>query len=117
MSNGATNCEQRWRRRTGDCWACFDALPSPVRWRMQQNAYDVRSVNALMLWRSFRRQLASFCKAERHLLRYLEQCGSLERTDYAAAYRDRHGMPLPHVAAGASVLRAGRRVAGPDRTE
>jgi hypothetical protein len=65
MSNDATNREQRWRRHDGDCWACFDALPPAVRWRMQQNAYDVWSVNALMLWRSFRRQLASSHKAER----------------------------------------------------
>jgi hypothetical protein len=36
---------------------------------MQQNAYDVWSVNALMLWRSFRRKLAASRKAERRLLR------------------------------------------------
>jgi hypothetical protein len=114
MSNDATNREQRWRRHDGDCWACFDTLPPAVRWRMQQNAYDVWSVNALMLWRSFRRQLASSHKAEQRLLRYLEQCESLERADYAAAYCNRHGMPLPHLAAGASVLRVSRHGAWPD---
>jgi hypothetical protein len=94
-----------WTRLPGDDWAAFDALPAAVRRRLQEHAYDAWAVNALVLWRRFRRKHASSARALRSLLRYLDECEALERDAYAAAYRARHGLPLPHLAAGVSVLR------------
>ena len=95
-----------WRRWPGDDWSALEALPVAVRRRIQEHAYDAWSVNALMLWRAFRRQTASSARAERRLLRYLDECEAMERAAADAAHRERYGMPLPHVAASASVLRA-----------
>jgi hypothetical protein len=53
---------------------------------MQEHAYDAWAVNALMLWRTFRRRLASSAGAERRLLRYLDACEALERTAFAEAH-------------------------------
>ncbi|WP_245870501.1 DUF6525 family protein [Teichococcus rhizosphaerae] len=103
--NDTTAREGRWRRWPGDEWACFDALPPAIRQRMQAHAYDPWAVNALLLWRMFRRQTGSSARAERRLLRHLDQCEALEREAFAAAYRAAHGQPLPHDAAGASILR------------
>jgi hypothetical protein len=94
-----------WRRHDGDDWAAFDALPPAIRNRLHRHAYDAWAVNALMLWRSFRRKYASSARAERRLLRYLDECEALEREAFAEAHRRHHGVALPHVAAGASVLR------------
>jgi hypothetical protein len=76
-----------------------------VRARLQEHAYDAWSVNALMLWKSFRRKHASSARGEITLLRYIGQCEALERQGYDAKHRKEHGTPLPHVAAGATVMR------------
>lgn len=94
-----------WRRFDGDDWDAYDTLPEPIRRRMQQHSYDPWAVNALMLWRSFRRKHASSSRAIVTLGRYLDKCERLEREAFAAAHRRRYGTTLPHVAAGASVLR------------
>lgn len=103
--NDRTAREGAWRRWPGDDWAAFDALPPAVRRRMQGHAYDPWSVNAAMLWRMLRLWLASSARAERRLLRHLDRCEALERQNFDRHRRRRHGAPLPHVAAGATVLR------------
>lgn len=105
-TNDRTPRERIWRRFGGDDWAAFDALPPAVRRRLHEHAYDAWSVNALMLWRRFRRKTGCSARAERRLLRYLDECEALERAAFDAEHRARHGgAPLPHLAAGASVLR------------
>lgn len=105
--NDTTLREAHWQRWPGDEWACFDALPQAVRRRLQQHAYDPWAVNALKLWQLFRRQTGSSARAERRMLRHLDQCEALERTLFARAYAGRHRQALPHDAAGATVLRDG----------
>ena len=105
--NDNTVRETAWRRWEGDEWACFDALPPAVRRRMQDHAYDAWAVNAHLLWRLWRRRHASSERAERLLLRHLDRCEALERADFDAAHRQRHGTALPHVLAGVPVLRGG----------
>lgn len=108
MTNDMTQRPQIWHRYAGDDWACFDALPGPIRLRLQEHAYDAWAVNALMLWRRLRRKHGgSSTRAMRSLLRYLDECEALEREAYDEAYRQRHGHALPHLAAHASVLRYG----------
>lgn len=103
--NDGTVREAIWRRFEGDDWAAYDALPPAIRRRIQGHAYDAWSVNTLILWRRFRRQTACSKQAERHLLRYLDECEALEREAFADAYRRRHRLPLPHLAARATVMR------------
>lgn len=103
--NDVTFRQDHWRRWPGEEWACFDALPPAVRQRLQQHAYDPWAVNALKLWRLFKRQTGSSQRAERRLLRYLDICEARERALFADAYIDQHRQPLPHVAARATVLR------------
>ncbi len=105
--NDVTARPEIWRRFSGDDWQAFDSLPVAVRRRMQEHAYDAWAVNALMLWRLFRRQLASSARGERRLLNYLDDCERLEREAFAAFYARQWGSRLPHLAAGASVLRYG----------
>lgn len=107
-SNDVSPRETMWRRWGGDEWAALESLPATIRRRLQEHAYDAWTVNALKLWRMFRRQTASSERAERRLLRYLDQCEAMERAAADAAHRKTYGMPLPHVAAAASVLRAHR---------
>ncbi|MBY0329938.1 MAG: hypothetical protein K2X49_04640 [Acetobacteraceae bacterium] len=104
--NDVTERERIWRRFAGDEWAAFDALPAVIRRRIQDHAYDAWSVNALILWRAFRRQTGSSARAARRLLRWLDDCEAVERAAFAEAYRARYGLPLPHVAACATVQRA-----------
>ncbi|MCW8087017.1 DUF6525 family protein [Sabulicella glaciei] len=95
-----------WRRLPGDDWAAFDALPASIRRRLAEHAYDAWAVNALALWRSFRRSLGPL-RAERRLMRWIEECEREERSAFAA----RQGAPLPHEAAGATVMRWASRPA------
>jgi hypothetical protein len=103
--NDVTLREEIWRRFDGDAWEAYDALPPAVRRRIYQHAYDAWSVNALILWRQFRRQTGCSKRAERRLLRNLDECEALERDAFAEAYRLQHRLPLPHVAAGVTVMR------------
>ena len=103
--NDVTARETIWRRYGGDEWAAFDALPPSVRRRMHEHAYDAWAVNALMLWRSFRRKRACSIRGERALLNYLDRCEAMELAGYDAMHFSTHGSHLPHVAAGATVLR------------
>jgi hypothetical protein len=105
--NDVTERERLWRRWPGDDWAAFDALPPAIRRRIREHAYDAWTVNALILWRAFRRQTGSSARAERRLLRWLDECEALEREAFADAYRQATGCALPHAAARATVLRAG----------
>lgn len=101
-----------WRRWRGDEWAALEALPTAVRRRLQEHAYDAWTVNAAMLWRAFRRKTGSSARAERRLLRYLDECEAMEREAADAEHRRAYGAPLPHVAAAVSVLRARDRSVG-----
>jgi hypothetical protein len=113
--NDVTERERMWRRYNGDDWAAYEALPPAVRRRIQEHAYDAWAVNAAMLWRSFRRQTASSVRAERRLLRYLDECEALERVAFADAFARAYGASLPHQAADVAVLRYGQPpVAGQD---
>jgi hypothetical protein len=94
-----------WHRFAGDDWAAFDALPPAARRRLHEHAYDAWSVNALVLWRIFRRQTASSARGLRRLLNHLDECERLEREAFAAAHQSAHGATLPHVAAAVGVLR------------
>jgi hypothetical protein len=105
MDNDITLREALWHRHPGDDWAAYDALPAAIRTRLSQHAYDGWAVNALLLWRLLRRKYASSIRAERRLLRYLDECEALERDAFSTEYQRRHGLPFPHLAAGASTLR------------
>lgn len=104
-SNDGTIRDRIWRRYQGDDWAAFDQLPPVVRRRLTEHAYDAWSVNALMLWRHYRRLHPTVERAQRALIRYLDYCERLERVAFAEAYVRQYGDPLPHTAAGVSVLR------------
>ncbi len=103
--NDVTERARIWRRFAGDEWDAFDRLPASIRRRMHEHAYDAWAVNALILWRLFRRQLASSARGERRLSNHLDDCERIEREAFAAAYARDWGGTLPHLAAGASVLR------------
>lgn len=100
-SNDGTVRNEIWRRYTGDDWAAYDALPEKVRARMREHAYDPWAVNTLIVWRRYRQQHASSYRAERAVLRFLDECERMERLAFAST----QGGSLPHDAAGASVLR------------
>lgn len=104
-SNDRTVREDIWRRFDGDAWAAFDELPRAIRQRLADHAYDAWSVNALILWRHYRRLHPTAERAVRGLLRYLDFCERLERQAFAAEYARRQGYALPHEAAGIPVLR------------
>lgn len=104
-SNDGTIRDAIWRRFAGDDWTAFDQLPAAICRRLHEHAYDAWSVNALMLWRHYRRLHPTPERAQRALLRYLDHCERLERRAFAADYARRHRGPLPHDAAGVGVLR------------
>ena len=103
-TNDVTLREDHWRRHAGDDFACYDALPPRIRARLRVHAYDPWTSNALVLWRALRRERGSE-RAERALLRHLDRCEAEERGLFAEAFRASTGGPLPHEAAGATVLR------------
>ncbi|WP_421989583.1 DUF6525 family protein [Roseococcus sp.] len=103
--NDVTERPRIWRRFGGDDWAAFDALPPAVRQRLHEHAYDAWTVNALFLWKLFRRQTASSARGETRLLNHLKACEKLELEAFAQAYCRQCGGTLPHVAARASTLR------------
>ena len=112
-SNDGTVRDAIWLRFAGDDWAAFDQLPSAIRHRLHEHAYDAWSVNALMLWRHYRRIHPTPERAQRALLRYLDHCERLERRAFAAAYACRHQGALPHDAACVDVLRYARTAGAP----
>ena len=107
-SNDVTVRPMIWQRHDGDDWAAYDRLPAAIRRRLNEHAYDAWSVNALMLWRRYRRLHPTEQRAQRALLRYLDHCERLERRAFAGDYARRHGHALPHQAARVAVLRYGR---------
>lgn len=104
-SNDITIRPVIWRRYPGDDWAAYDQLPAIIRRRLFEHAYDPWSVNALILWRHYRRVHPTEQRAQRALLRYLDHCERLERHAFAGDYVRRHGYVLPHEAAKVAVLR------------
>jgi hypothetical protein len=106
--NDVTSRERIWFRYGGDEWDSYDALPPSIRKRMQDHAYDPWAVNTLKLWRLFRRRHASSARAERSLMNHLDRCEQMEREEFDVTHRHATGTALPHVAAGASVLRSKR---------
>lgn len=106
-SNDVTEREQIWQRFTGDDWSCFDALPRALRHRLHEHAYDAWAVNTWTAWRAERRRLGSV-RAQRRLLRWLDECERLERAAFAETYRYRYDAALPHDAAQATILRYDR---------
>jgi len=104
--NDITARDGAWFRYEGDDWQCYDALPPAIRRRMQEHAYDAWAVNAHILWRLFRRRHACSARAERALLNHFDRCEREERLAFDATHRAAHGAPLPHNAAGATVMRA-----------
>ena len=121
-SNDGTVREAIWRRYEGDDWAAFDKLPAAIRGRLREQAYDARSVNALMLWRHYRLIHPTPERAERALLRYFDHCERLERQAFSADFSRRYGADLPHEAArvpvpavcpGCTVAPAGLGVTAP----
>ena len=105
VANDGTIRDHIWRRYAGDDWAAFDLLPPVIRRRLAEHAYDAWSVNALILWRHYRRLHGSAERAQRALLRYLDFCERLERRAFGETYAREHGTTLPHIAAHATVLR------------
>lgn len=105
FSNDVTERPRIWRRFEGDDWKAFDALPPAVRHRMHEHAYDAWTVNALILWRRFRRQTASSARGLRRLLNHLDDCEALEFEAFADGYARQWGAVLPHRAARATILR------------
>jgi len=103
--NDVTERPQIWRRFGGDDWAAFDSLPPAIRRRLHEHAYDAWAVNALILWKIFRRQTASSARGVKRLLNHLRTCERLELEAFADAYSRQWGGTLPHVAAQASTLR------------
>jgi len=112
VSNDVTLRALIWRHLDGDAWAAFDSLPPAIRRHLQEHAYDPWAVNALALWRMFRRQAGCPRRAERRLLRHMRECEAEELRTFAAAFQARYGTPYPHVAAQASVLRYASATAG-----
>lgn len=105
VSNDGTIRDEIWHRYVGDDWAAFDQLPLAIRRCLAEHACDAWSVNALMLWRHYRRLHGSAERAQRALLRYLDFCERLERRAFADAYLREHGATLPHIAADVPVPR------------
>ncbi len=89
ISNERTLRHEMWRRYDGDDWAAFDALPTSIRRRVTEHAYDAWSVNVMILWQHYKRIY----------------CERLEREAFAARYGETYGMTLPHDAAAVPVLR------------
>ena len=101
-TNDGTCRKALWRRYEGDPWAAFDALPASIRHRLAEHVYDAWSVNALILWRHYKRVHGATPRAERAMIRYLDYCERLEQE----AFTERHGA-LAHLDAGATTLRYG----------
>lgn len=104
-SNERTLRHEIWQRHEGDEWSAFEQLPPSIRQRLREHAYDAWSVNALILWRHYKRVHGPTRRAERALIRYLDYCERLEREAFATRYHSSYGTPLPHDAAVASILR------------
>jgi hypothetical protein len=100
-TNDGTIRDAIWRRYIGDDWAAFDQLPAAIRRRLAEHAYDAWSVNALILWRNYRRLHPTAERAQRALLRYLDFPERLERRAFADRYAQQHAESQPR--------------AGPDR--
>lgn len=100
-SNDGTVRDQIWRRFPGDEWDAYDALPERIRARMREHAYDAWAFNTLVVWRHYRQKHASSARAERSVLRFLENCEREERAAFASA----QGSKTAHDAARASILR------------
>lgn len=98
--NDGTCRKTIWRRLEGDSWEAFDALPRAIRLRLTEHVYDAWSVNALALWRHYKKVHGATERAERAMIRYLDYCERLEQQ----AFIERHGA-LAHQAAGATPLR------------
>lgn len=110
--NDVTERPNIWRRFDGDDWAAFDSLPPSIRQHLHEHAYDAWAVNALILWKIFRRRTASSARGAVRLLNHLRICERLELEAFAEAYSERWGATLPHVAARASTLRYARPAMG-----
>mgnify|MGYP003366249185 CR=1 FL=1 len=103
--NDRTFRHEIWQRFNGNEWEAFDQLPELIRKRLNEHVYDAWSVNALILWKHYKRIYGRTPRAERALIKYLDYCERLERQDFSERYTAQCGTPYPHDAAQATVLR------------
>ncbi|MGC5748520.1 hypothetical protein J4P41_07755 [Gluconobacter sp. NFX36] len=103
--NDRTLRHEIWQRFDGNDWEAFDQLPSSIRKRLNEHVYDAWSVNALMLWKHYKRIYGRTPRAERALIKYLDYCERLERQAFSERYAAQCGTPYPHDAAKATILR------------
>ncbi len=81
-----------------DDMAAYDALPEPVRRAMREANITVACADLLTLHRDY-----GFSAHDMVSLIGREELDEL--VEFNAAHRRRHGYPLPHVAAGITILR------------
>ncbi|GBR23236.1 DUF6525 family protein [Gluconobacter japonicus] len=106
--NDRTVRHEIWQRFEGNDWEAFDQLPPSIRKRLNEHVYDAWSVNALMLWKHYKRIYGRTARAERALIKYLDYCERLERKAFSERYTAQCGTLYPHDAAGATVLRTSK---------
>lgn len=68
--NDRTVRDEIWHRFHGNEWDAFDQLPLCIRQRLAEHAYDAWSVNALVLWKHYKRVHGPNGRADRALIRY-----------------------------------------------
>ncbi|MFT9448880.1 DUF6525 family protein [Gluconobacter japonicus] len=106
--NDRTVRHEIWQRFEGNDWEAFDQLPPSIRKRLNEHVYDAWSVNALMLWKHYKRIYGRTARAERALIKYLDYCERLERKAFSERYTAQCGTLYPHDAARATVLRTSK---------
>ncbi len=104
MSSNTTGGGRLVHRPLGFSMECLDRLPERLRRRVNEAAIALDPVQLLGLYQQWS-FLGDADAAERQLLDALDRTEALELARFAAAYSARHGVVLPHVAAGASTLR------------
>jgi hypothetical protein len=93
--------------------AALEALPASLRWLLNELTICLSAGTVLAYLRSIERQARQYggsaFEAEAWTLRKLAQIEADDLDAFDLRYREQCGYPLPHIAAGVSVLRYGPR--------
>jgi hypothetical protein len=92
-----------------DDWEAFEQLPKRLRWALQNATLDANSCSIAEVLEYHRASSQHENLAEIRTLIAIEKHERSELLAFGAEYEAIHGHPLPHVAAGATIQRYGRR--------
>jgi hypothetical protein len=105
MSNVGATAGRKYYVLTSEAWSAYDNLPPSIRRVMQGMHLSYSAPDLLDAFRDGVRSTGSAPRATDALIDGAARSEAHEIANFSRGHETKHGAPLPHVAAGATICR------------